>query len=432
MGERLLRAHSHSLQFFSFPSRKNPGRTVHTCLSHDIVAHETGHAILDGIAPALYDALSPQSLAIHEGVADLVALIMAFRSNKLRRVVLDSHQGSIDDTTAFSGIAEEFATASDTSGCDRYLRNLRNSKTLDPADPASGVALCEPHLLSEVLTGALYAVMLRIHAALRGAVARKRGTSPFSASGEALAVGVERFKRMALRALDYLPPGEVSFADYGRAILAADQASHPDSGQEREWIVEEFVRRKIVAHADELQVATNWHASELERVDLETLAESDWAAYEFANRHRAFLGIPPGIPFQVHPRLRASKLYYHRDGQRPIHDCLFKVSWDQAEPNALGPGLPGSRQVTFGTTLVIDSQTRVLRAMLHSDPGESLRSDRDRFLRRLLDEGLVRFGEDAYGPDGRPLPSVLRAESIDGLMRVRGTARLLHIVGDPL
>ena len=77
---------SHSLQFFSF---RAGGKLIHTSLSRDIVAHETAHALIDGIDPDLYDALDPQSLALHEGVADLTAVLIAFRSGKLRRAVLD-------------------------------------------------------------------------------------------------------------------------------------------------------------------------------------------------------------------------------------------------------------------------------------------------------------------------------------------------------
>lgn len=63
---------SHSLQFFFFPSEKKAGKIIYACLSRDIVAHETGHAIIDGIAPHLMDSASPQSLAIHEALADII------------------------------------------------------------------------------------------------------------------------------------------------------------------------------------------------------------------------------------------------------------------------------------------------------------------------------------------------------------------------
>src|SRR5687768_14576923 len=73
---------SHSLQFFSFEA---DGKVIHTALSRDIVAHETAHAVIDGIVPDLYDALDAQSLALHEGIADLTAMLMAITSSRLRK-----------------------------------------------------------------------------------------------------------------------------------------------------------------------------------------------------------------------------------------------------------------------------------------------------------------------------------------------------------
>jgi hypothetical protein len=67
---------SHSLEFFFFADPTRADRLIHTANSQDIVAHETAHALLDGIAPDLYSAISPQSLAIHEAVADLASLLV--------------------------------------------------------------------------------------------------------------------------------------------------------------------------------------------------------------------------------------------------------------------------------------------------------------------------------------------------------------------
>jgi len=422
---------SHSLQLFYFTNPHNPGEMIYTSLSRDIVAHETGHAILDGIAPELYNSMTPQSLALHEAIADLTALLMAFRSGTLRETVLDQTGGSIRNSTAFSSIAEEFGMARNPEGGS--LRSLLNEKTLGP-DDANRVARNDPHALSEVLSGALYAVMVEIHEGLRREYVEGDPDREFSVSGKALADGADRFKRMIFRALDYLPPGEVSFADYGRAIIAADQASHPDDTQEREWICDQFVTRQMVANREALQVETNFEHPALKEVDLETLVESDWAAYEFANRNRDLLGVPQEVPFQIWPRLDVTKLYYQRDGKRKIRECLFKVSWDQSEANQLGRRFPDRRQITVGTTLAVDWDTRMIRALLRSDhsdrPQEQQKQqeDRDRMLRRLGDEGLMRLGPLAIGPDGKELRSVVRADSANGLMRVRGVARTLHIV----
>lgn len=403
---------SHSLQLFSI-SRGPDKPPVCSCLSRDIIAHETGHAILDGIAPDLYNAYTPQSLALHEAIADLTALLMSFRSNKLRQAVLKATNGSIADSSAFATVAPELGQARDPTGAARYLRSLLNDKTLDREDRTldengipNRVNRYEPHSLSEALSGALYTVMVKIHASL---------ATDYSASGKALFVGGERFKRMILRALDYLPPGEVSFGDYGRAILASDQAAHPRDGQERQWICDELVRRALVPDRKALEVETNFRHRALSKADLQTLVDSDWAAYQFADRNRELLGIPKGSLFRVRPRLDTTKSYYRTKGAKPepIRELIFKVSWDEEEPNGAGlpPGLPGKRQITVGTTLAIDWETRTVRARLTSQWTGEQQADRTEMLKKLAS-----------------LPGA-RIESSNGLLRVRGTGRMLHAAG---
>lgn len=411
---------SKSLQLFYIA--QDGGQPVYTCLSRDIIAHETAHAILDGIAPTLYNALTPQSLALHEAVADLTALLMSFRSRKLREAVLRDTEGSLANSTAFSTVAPQFGKARDSRA--EYLRNLNNDAHLIDGKPGK-VSRYEPHSLSQALSGALYAVLVKSYDAIRK-------EHPEWASGKALFAASERFKRMTLRALDYMPPGEVSFRDYGRAILAADQSAHPDpkEGQERGWICDEFVQRALVPDREALQVQTDFTFSGLSQVDLAVLKESDWAAYDLVNRERELFGVPAGASFHVYPRLDSTKHYYRKKGSgkpEEIRELILKVSWSQPEPNIAGKALPIQRQVTVGTTVAIDWKTRNVRTCLTSDLGEEQRQDRDGMVRKLLDEGILRVGDEALGPDGKPLCAAVRAETLGGTMRVRGAARLLHI-----
>lgn len=423
--------YSKSLQFFQF---RAGGQDVFTALSRDIVCHETGHAILDGVAPDLYNASTPQALALHEAVADLTALLMAFRSGKLREQVLQHTSGSIADPTAFSSIAEQFGSALARPG---HLRSLINSKNLDPDDP-NFVPPTEPHELSEVLSGALYVVMMRMHDTMKKEMIEREHREPLAASGRALGLASERFKRMILRSLDYLPPGDVTFADYGRAIIAADRASHPDASREREWLSEEFVRRNIVPRREDLETEADPGVVELDDIDLTTLVESDWAAYDFVNAHRSLFELPAGVPFHVRPRLDVTKSYRHRDGERSVRECIIKVSWDQKEPTDAGPDLAPEAIVRVGTTLGIDWDGRNVRARLPStlidsvadaEHLDSQREDRSSFLRSLVERELI--DTDPTRSLGDPTSTgKVQAPTSDGSMKLRGTARMLHVVED--
>jgi hypothetical protein len=339
---------THSLKFCYFANPRDPAHKVYTALSRDIVCHETGHAILDGIAPHLLYAtlaLAPQAYALHESIADLVAVVMSFRSGNLREAILKETRGFIDNVSAFSSIGEEFGQAYSNLDC---LRDLRTPLRIDEVRPGDGYGL------SQVLSAALYKMIIGMHARWWQKLCGEGATLDYSRSGKALAVAVEHFKRMIFRALDYLPPAEVSFADYGRAIIAADQASHPDDPAERDFIRQEFTERGIVNDPKELDVETDFEHSAVKNLDLEMLVRDDAAAQAFADRNRDLLHIPPGARFNLEPRLDVTKLYYHRGGQKQrVRECLFKVWWKP-------------RQIIVGTTLAIDWKTRRVRALLTS------------------------------------------------------------------
>ena len=440
---------SRSLQFFYFTpaGRQGPVFTAH---SQDIIAHETAHAIIDGVAPDLYHAQNPEGLAIHEAMADLTTLLMAFRSRKLASRVLEQTGGSIAHSTAFTTVAAQFGGALRENR--HGLRDLRNERKMSDAD----LDRTEPHALSEVLSGALYEVVYRVHEELKGvpeeqevadsklAVAAefrqweqsddpaaeraRRGDKSHTSPSRALWIAGERFKRMLLRGLDYLPPGEIGFADLARAILASDEASHPDSEGQREWLVDEFHRRGIVRDKQELDVDTNFPHPALQNLDLQQLVDSDWHAYRFAEKWRKLLGIPARVAFEVRPRLKVAKTYYHRDAERAeVTELLFKVSWDESEKCRVGSGLPARRRILRGSTLAIDWDKRIVRAVVRGTGGTS--DERDEFLRRLLENGQIAVGDSALGPDGVPLRTVVRGQiEADGALRLSSTARMLHIM----
>ena len=217
------------------------------------------------------------------------------------------------------------------------------------------------------------------------------------------------------------------FADLGRAILASDHASFPDAVTEPQVVLEEFTRRRMATMA-ELTLDDPTGAGDFLDQDLAVLQGSDWAAYDFAHQHRPLFGAPESAPLRVRPRLDVTRLYHHRDGPVRVRELLFRVSWDRFEQNPVRLGLPVARQVTVGTTLAVDWETRRIRARLPSIAAlgdEQSTAERSAQLRDWVAAGGLRIGGAAALDDG----ASARVEINGDMMRVRDSLRTIDIAG---
>jgi hypothetical protein len=436
---------SRNLRFFyqDYPQTApgTPPRRVYTCLSRDVIAHETGHAILDGIEPGLLDAIGPHPRAIHEGLADMISVLMAFNSDTLSRFVLKHHFGSILEATAFSDIAEQIGPLLNSG--EAPLRALINDMHLDSSQPAGYASPDKPYELCLVLSGALYHILQTNHERLKKSLADTVfQTFPdplYSASGQALMESARRLRRNIFRALDYLPPGEISLADYGRAVCAVNAHSFDQEPDYEQWIKDEFTRRKIVVDPRELE--TGQILSPPHPRPIDQLYQDDSSARQFVEQNRAWIGIPDGEPFEIRPRLKVAP-----DDADPT--CIFKIIWGQREPNQMGNQFPVERWVRVGTTLVFDWQTGAIQTRLSSavptpelypDPEilqlasqafHRRQVDTDRYLVWLNQHGLFRrrsLEEQPLGLDEVPPEEAVVAEFEGGVMHARGTGLGLHL-----
>lgn len=150
----------HNLDFFHGSAG---GMTVYSGESPDVVCHELGHATLDALKPALFNAGFIETAAFHESFGDMSALLSALQTTQMRHDVLAETHGHLARSSSLSRLAEQLGWAirqSSPSAVDpNCLRNAANSlfyrdpSTLPPSAPASSLS-SEPHSFSRVFTGA--------------------------------------------------------------------------------------------------------------------------------------------------------------------------------------------------------------------------------------------------------------------------------------
>ncbi|WP_433227737.1 hypothetical protein [Actinomadura formosensis] len=144
-----------ALKFLFFtPQGQPPGSVLHTCRSHDIVAHETGHAILDGLKPGWLSAGNPpQTGGLHESFGDITAIFLALAEPDQADALVALTKANLHDKSFLSELAEEFGKA---LGMPSGLRNADNDLKLSQVGN-------EVHAISQVFTGAIYDVLADVY-----------------------------------------------------------------------------------------------------------------------------------------------------------------------------------------------------------------------------------------------------------------------------
>jgi hypothetical protein len=220
--------------YFMGPSN----RPIYTCLSHDVVAHETTHAILDGLRSRYLEPSSPDQAAFHEGFADVVALLSMFSLPDLVRQLLDLHSPGSHlisktrltsdalKTSILLGLAEEMGL-----GLSKGRQSaLRRSVKLKPGRPyMSMLQYSEEHNRGELLVAAMMNAFLEIWTARLDKIGFvSPGKKDRSVVVEEGARAAGHLLTMAIRAIDYCPPTDITFADYLSALLTIDREVVPD------------------------------------------------------------------------------------------------------------------------------------------------------------------------------------------------------------
>jgi hypothetical protein len=246
---------SESINFGYFPDEA--GKRVFTCLSHDIVVHETTHALLDGLRQHYLNPSSPDQAGFHEGFADVVALLSVFQHRPIIEVVLrplKDRAGRIPASkltletlgdTALAKLAEEMGAA--LEGVRGAA--LRHSVAIKPDRRLYTSELyAEEHDRGELLVAIVIRTFLRIWLQrLQPLLEHKNSALARSVVAEEGSAAAGQLLRILIRAIDYMPPVDITYRDYLSAILTADAELFPDAGKfdYRGALREEFRRYGI-------------------------------------------------------------------------------------------------------------------------------------------------------------------------------------------
>lgn len=214
-----------------------PGPMVFTCLSHDIVAHETTHAILDGMHRRFMEPTNADVLAFHEAFADLVALFQHFTLPDVLREQIARTRGSIRGHENFLGqLARQFGLSTGRGSALRDAIGVMVGEQWQPRrpDPTDYTRATEPHERGAILVAAVFDAFMSIYERRTADLVRlATGGTGILGDGELhpdlvgrladeAAKAAGHVLGMCIRALDYVPPVDITFGEYLRAILTAD------------------------------------------------------------------------------------------------------------------------------------------------------------------------------------------------------------------
>lgn len=309
-----------------------PGGWVFSCLSHDVIAHELTHALLDGLRPAFtadddedeamgegaaVAGVADEVDAFHEAFADLVPLFQRFSYIDVVRHAVRRTRGRLREDERLWRVASEFAHGSGRRTGIRTLDIGPDPKPFDIDAP--------PYELGEVLVAAIVEAFLTVYD--RKAAPYLRAWSAWTGEPPDDLVDIlahiasrlaSQFLNICIRAIDYSPVTAIQLGEYLRALITADRDVVPDDPWAyREALIDAFARRRIYPR------------------DVKSLSEAD------------LVWQPPDVPLEL-PDLHFAKLRFRGDPGSPADPdeivrqarALAKIVIDPANLTRFGLAAP--------------------------------------------------------------------------------------------
>jgi hypothetical protein len=407
------------------PGENLPGGTVFCALSHDIIAHETTHALLDGLHRYFGEPTNEDVMAFHEAFADIVALFQHFTVPEALRDQIRRTRGNLAKQNMLGQLALQFGQGIGKFGA------LRSAIPKEPT-PEDYRSNAEAHDRGAVLVAAVFDAFLNIYRRRSADLIRlATGGTGVLAEGEIPNDLVNRLSQEAsktaghvlnicIRALDYCPPVDLRFGEYLRALITADRDLVPEDvwayrpafiqGFRRRGIYPENVRNlsseslsweppetgfPIDDMFKDLELSWDLRVNRREAFAVsrrngkrvhdffKTLKETDTEALGFyRDGGRVLNGVPGELrPFEVHSVRPVRRI--GPDGQQRT-DLVVEItqSWLPAD---------GRGKFRGGCTLIIDIEKKAIRYVVRKRVGHPVRMQNQERFQMEMAQGNIGF-----------------------------------------
>lgn len=384
-----------SINFFEWDS-PSLGKRVTTSQSADVIAHEIGHAVWDGLRPRA--GYSNEAGAFHEAFGDSSAILHALQQESNLVKALEQNGGDFRKPSLLSRMAEEFGTAfnkedKDPKNDERpyYRTALNEFKYIDPKKlpdddypPTVGedTLTREFHSFSRVWTGAFYRMLTALYDG-----AKADGKSDL----EALKSARDTLGNNWGKSLQELPPSGIKFSVVAEAMLRTAAREADKKNFDRMGAV--LVDRDILT-ADKVAELRNGKTEEISKGDgsAEAVLKNLDAHFDLGAGYK-----PEGEPIKLadgRTVYQFSKTERHSVGGDAV--SLFHVGGH-------GPVDDVQVELHSGVSATFDAEGKLVSSF-YTPVGAEERRDADLYSKDLMAANRVKessFALASHNPDGK-------------------------------
>lgn len=263
---------------------------VKTANATDVVSHETGHALLDGLRPGFFSTHDLETGAFHEAFGDCAAMLMCLKDPSNRAKLAEQTGGDLRKHNVLSSLAEEFGAAIHGDNKDpnddhrTYLRTALNSfkytdpKKLPPGRGDHDNMGAQVHSFSRLFSASFYDCLESIV---------KQSVAEGQSFDQALQTAEKVAGPLLVRAIESGSPSQARYKALALAMVAGDKAN---GGKYADGIAQAFINREIISAAD--VKAQEQRQAEVPALQLPEGELSNANSLDFLEANLETLGLP--------------------------------------------------------------------------------------------------------------------------------------------